>query len=38
LTGKWNNSEGSKDKFKMAAHVFSSKHLNMERGRRKKWW
>jgi hypothetical protein len=25
---KMNNSEGSKDKFKMAAHVLSSKHLN----------
>jgi len=36
---KMKNSEGSKDKFKKATHVLSSKHLNLGgRGRRKKWW
>jgi hypothetical protein len=33
---KMNNSEGPKDKFKMAAHILSSRHLNLGRG--KKWW
>lgn len=36
---KMNNPEGSTDKFNLAAHVLSSKHLNLEgRGRRKNWW
>jgi len=30
---KMNNSEGSKDKFRMAAHVLSSKQLNLVVGR-----
>jgi hypothetical protein len=32
LDRKVNNSEGSKDKFKMAAHVLSSSHLKLGGG------